>query len=581
MKRNRSHNMPKRTTFLKLFLKAVCVSLVCTLIFAGIFRRLFSNMIKDDISRYMTDTSREITTYLSKNETTGRPIGVLSAYMSMYTRYYVIFSELPSFMMNDPDLYEIVSDSGDPENFAMSAIVDSKGNTLADSRGKFTAQFLFSEAENTDNGSYYCAPLRSDIPEAEKLYEKYFELSGKVDENTYRDVSLNMESAYVDKETRTFVPHEADILIETYDFSGPADESIVNEGDHISIELDDDNYELVTFRKNEISKVPDDEIYPRTTLCHYCGTAWESFDGNAEKISAGVNDDDTGLEGQNGDMDDFECGMRTPVYINGEQCVLNMYYHFSAKGTVAETYYRLVIVIFAVLSLLLALLWAWQKNVRNKARYAFEDYQRDLTDHLAHDIKTPLMAISGYAENVLKGKLSETEKTEYLNSILDNVSFTDQLISRTLYLNHMGGKITSKEAIQLNDTVEDIIGKYTLLLHEKKIVYSVSGNAEISADRTAMETVIENLISNAVKYTPNEGTLRIVIDKKHMTVSNTVSEKIDTKELTRPFFRGDAARSNADGNGLGLAIAERTALANGFKLSISCTDTEFRAEIRF
>ena len=230
---------------------------------------------------------------------------------------------------------------------------------------------------------------------------------------------------------------------------------------------------------------------------------------------------------------------------------------------------------------MLALFWAWQKNVRNKARYAFEDYQRDLTDHLAHDIKTPLMAISGYVENVLNGKLTEAEQTEYLNSVLDNVSFTDSLISRTLYLNRMGGKSTSKEVIQVNDMVEEILGKYALLLHEKKILYSVSGNTEVHADRTAMETIIENLISNVVKYTPNNGILRIAIDKKYMMVINSVSEKIDTKELKRPFVRGDAARSNADSNGLGLSIAERAALANGFTLLISCTDTEFKAEVKF
>ena len=577
MKRNRSHNMPKRTTFLKLFLKAVCVSLVCTLIFAGIFRRLFSNMIKKDIKDSMADSMYHITDHISKKESMGRENDDLAAITSSYTRYYVLLDVLPVFTKIFPNQrYELNSDYMCSDSFAMSAIVDSNGNTIADSREKFTAYFIFGRAGNENNGEYACDPLQTEIPEVQKLYDEYSELFREIPMDYDQSVTMEIDSAYVDKTTHNFIPHEAEMMIYT---NAGGKEKVDTK--HISITIEDSNYELVTFRKNEISKVPDDEIYPRTTLCHYCGTAWENFDDNAEKISAGVNDDDTGLEGQNGDMDDFECGMRTPVYINGEQCVLNMYYHFSAKGTVAETYYRLVIVIFAVLSLLLALLWAWQKNVRNKARYAFEDYQRDLTDHLAHDIKTPLMAISGYAENVLKGKLSETEKTEYLNSILDNVSFTDQLISRTLYLNHMGGKITSKEAIRLNDTVEDIIGKYTLLLHEKKIVYSVSGNAEVSADRTAMETVIENLISNAVKYTPNEGTLRIVIDKKHMTVSNTVSEKIDTKELTRPFFRGDAARSNADGNGLGLAIAERTALANGFQLSISCTDTEFKAEIRF
>ena len=97
-----------------------------------------------------------------------------------------------------------------------------------------------------------------------------------------------------------------------------------------------------------------------------------------------------------------------------------------------EDYYWLVVAIFGVIFLIFAMMWAWQKNVRNKSRYAFENYQRDLTDHLAHDIKTPLMAISGYSETVMNVKLTEEEKKEFLSSILDNVTFIDTLTSRII-----------------------------------------------------------------------------------------------------------------------------------------------------
>ncbi|MBQ9541841.1 hypothetical protein, partial [Ruminococcus sp.] len=320
MKRNRSHNMPKRTTFLKLFLKAVCVSLVCTLIFAGIFRRLFSIKIKDDISQSLTECSIDITTHIDQIKAFQGVNHDISAYLSMYTRYYVLFAGLPSFMMNDPELYQINSNSGKPDNFAMSAIVDSNGNTIADSRGKFTAYFIFGRAGNENNGEYACDPLQTEIPEVQKLYDEYSELFREIPMDYDQSVTMEIDSAYVDKTTHNFIPHEAEMMIYT---NAGGKEKVDKK--HISITIEDSNYELVTFRKNEISGLPDDEIYPRTTLCYYCGTAWESFDGNAEKISAGVNDDDTGLEGQNGDMDDFECGMRIPVYINGEQCVLNMY----------------------------------------------------------------------------------------------------------------------------------------------------------------------------------------------------------------------------------------------------------------
>ena len=576
MKRNRDYSMQKRTTFLKLFLKAVCVSLICTAIFAGIFREILSSKIHNDIIQSMLDSERTITSYIMHNQADGIETNCLSGYMSMYTYYSVLFDDLPEFMYHNPDQYQIYSDFGNPDNFALSAIVDSNGNTIATNRAKFTAILNYGRDSN-DSGLYECDPQMVQFPEVQKLYDDCFEMLGMQGSDYYSWVSLDIESAYVDKSTRCFIPHEADMKLET-DIHG---DFAVRQTKHISINLNDDRFELVTLCRNEISEHSEDIRYPYCALSCLYGSSWEIFDNHIEKVNDYGDDNIIYGPGSSGDWKEYECDMQTLVYVNGEQCKLNMYYHSAAEGTIAETIYHLGIAAFGVISVLLALLWAWQKNVRNKARYAFEDYQRDLTDNLAHDMKTPLMAISGYAENVLNGKLTEAEQTEYLNSILDNVSFTDSLISRTLYLNHMDGHNMSPETIQLMDLAEEILGKYALLLQDKKIVYSVSGNADVHADRNAMETVIENLISNAVKYTPNGGTFSIAIDKKRMAIINSVSERLDTKELKRPFVRGDAARSNADGNGLGLSIAERAALANGFRLTISCSDTAFRAEVIF
>lgn len=575
MKNNNDFIPQKRTTFLKLFLKAVLVSAVCTAVFVNVFRLILENKIRSDMTSCMTDSAKNISTVIARDDTKDIPIGDISGYMTMYTRYAVVFENLPDFMFRNPNLYQINSEFGNPDNFAMSAIVDENGNAVATSRAKCTAFFRFGE-ESNDNGLYVCDPQQLHIPEVQKLYDEYSELLGGTAENSYHYVRFDVESAYVDKKTHSFIPHEADIQPVTYadgNLSEPLVETEKTDTRHVSITLnnDYDDFELVTFHESK------ENAYPKRMFGNICGTSWESFDNNSEVVR--VYDYETG--GWYGNSEDFRCGMNMPVYMDGKNYTLILYYNMVTKGTVLEIYYRLGTAVFGAISVLLALLWAWQKNVRNRARYAFEDYQRDLTDHLAHDIKTPLMAISGYAENVLSGKLSKEEQAEYLNSILENVSFTDSLISRTLYLNHADEKGKSKEKIQLNDIAEDILSKYTLLLHEKKISYSVSGNAEVRAEKTAIETIVENLISNAVKYTPDDGTLKISIDKKHMTFANSVSKKIDTSELKRPFVRGDSARSNVDGNGLGLAIAERAVLASGFRLLISCTDTEFKAEVRF
>ena len=242
---------------------------------------------------------------------------------------------------------------------------------------------------------------------------------------------------------------------------------------------------------------------------------------------------------------------------------------------------KFVIPICLAVYLLTALI-CWRRIVNDKAKYAMEDYQRNLTNRLAHDIKTPLMAIGGYAENIKEVDLTEEEKNRYLDAILANVGFTDSIINRTLFLNTMEDRGSGKtEIIEVTPVAAESLKKYEPMLEQKKITYRVEGSATIKADRTTFESIVENLISNAVKYTPEHGVIKAEIDARRLAVTNTVKGKIEVGNLTTPFVRGEEARSNLGGSGLGLSIAERAAAMNGFTLKLSSTDEEFRAELRF
>ena len=70
------------------------------------------------------------------------------------------------------------------------------------------------------------------------------------------------------------------------------------------------------------------------------------------------------------------------------------------------------------------------------------------------------------------------------------------------------------------------------------------------------------------------------MEKKILRVTNSVAQKLDVKKLKEPFVRGDAARSNVKGNGLGLSLADQAARLNGFKLNLNCTDKTFTAELK-
>ena len=245
-----------------------------------------------------------------------------------------------------------------------------------------------------------------------------------------------------------------------------------------------------------------------------------------------------------------------------------------SRGTVA--------IFFIVLSLMI-FLFCLRKYTINKTECDYEDYRRDLTGHLAHDIKTPLMAISGYAENIMETDPDEEKRKKYLDSIIGNVEFTKKLIARTAVLNNIengSGKL-SKEKINIEETLKTLFDKYSVMFNERQIDVRLNGNADVNANRESAESLLENLVSNAVKYTAENGALKAEISPKKLVLTNTVKEKISTKDLKRPFVRGDKSRSNTRGTGLGLSIAESAAQLNGFKLNLRCTDNEFVSEIIF
>jgi signal transduction histidine kinase len=126
-----------------------------------------------------------------------------------------------------------------------------------------------------------------------------------------------------------------------------------------------------------------------------------------------------------------------PVQINGKtQNLLTTFQIEFWNDQIKQAFYKILLIFFLACEVL-AFLISLHKNKINKLAYQYEDYQRALTNNLAHDLKTPLMAIQGYAENLLNTCKMEEEPKQYLKSIIENVSYTDSLINHTLELNKM------------------------------------------------------------------------------------------------------------------------------------------------
>ena len=144
-------------------------------------------------------------------------------------------------------------------------------------------------------------------------------------------------------------------------------------------------------------------------------------------------------------------------------------------------------------------------------------------------------------------------------------------------MNHLN-KIqeVKKELVKIYEIAETSVEKYNLILDEKNITVELNGKCELMADRTTIESAIENLISNAVKYTAKNGRILITAEKNSLTITNTTAEQVDTTDLIMPFVKGDKAR-NENSSGIGLAIVQSVADLNKLKFTISSSENQFKA----
>lgn len=573
-KRKKSNKRQKRTTFARLFAKSGALALAISLVFSyAVFEFgvvYLDSLVNQAISECGATLASRISSLDNDNTKSSKQKEI----------YMDVSFSFASFVLSPMDLCVINSGYDEGCN-GSAALFDSKGNVIASSKQKLMLYICFAE-DDEYNGYYICDRDKLDYPEVEQLYSVVNEFSqntvGKDD--LYCDFYI--DSAYVDKENYLFVPKNGKIELRCEEYAGNTE---LLETAELNVQIDDSSFEVVEF-----ASVMNGFQYPRVTTYNLRGTDAKVFDEQFPKLVPNV------MEFYEGSSQSISFGrsgyefaganyyLEQPVYYGGEELVLSVGFEVDYTTPKIRTLYLAIIITFTAVSMLIALLWSWRRNVINKANYAFEDYQKNLINNLAHDIKTPLTAIGGYAENLIRLHQSgDDEKTEdYLNAIMENVAYTDSIVNKTLELNRIS-EITkvNKTQIDVNKAVNECVSKYKLLLEGKGISLNVSGNAAVNADSDTFLTAVENLVSNAVKYTPDGGIITIEIDDKRLKISNEVFESVDVKNITMPFVKGDKARSGKNGSGLGLSIAKSAAAANGFELLVDCSEKIFTAEIVF
>ncbi len=210
-----------------------------------------------------------------------------------------------------------------------------------------------------------------------------------------------------------------------------------------------------------------------------------------------------------------------------------------------------------------------------------QESQREFVANVSHELKTPLTSIQGFAQALLDGAAESPEVREQAAQVIyDESGRMHRLALDLLDLARFDAGIAEMEyvPIDLAALLQNTREKLALQASQKNITLTVftNGDLEVWGDGDRLAQVFTNLVDNALKHTPDGGSVEVIADdvgwEKHIEIKDT-GEGIAPEALPHifeRFYQADPSRSRESehSSGLGLAIANEIVLAHGGKISV-------------
>ncbi len=197
--------------------------------------------------------------------------------------------------------------------------------------------------------------------------------------------------------------------------------------------------------------------------------------------------------------------------------------------------------------------------------------RRELVTNVSHDLRTPLATLQGYIETLfLKDKsLSAADRKHHLEIAIQHCERLSELVDELFEL----AKLDSREIkvryepFNIIELAHDVVQKFDLSASERHITIQIDSNPGlpfVNADIAMIERVIENLLENALRYTPVDGAIRVTLRRQNGDVSFQISDtgcgipEEDLPFIFNRFYQRDKTQRNKSGySGLGLAVVKR------------------------
>jgi two-component system, OmpR family, phosphate regulon sensor histidine kinase PhoR len=209
-----------------------------------------------------------------------------------------------------------------------------------------------------------------------------------------------------------------------------------------------------------------------------------------------------------------------------------------------------------------------------------EIIRRDFVANASHELKTPLTAIRGFTETMIDDvNMDELTRRNFLEKIRDQTLRLSEVASDLLSLSRIESNDSgSYRQVNLRKIIENCCAALQIASTEKKLILKVSNSDEkiiVSADENAISQLIDNLVNNAIKYTPHGGCISVSLSATEKQAIIEIEDNgigIDQSEQQRifeRFYRVDKSHSQlSGGTGLGLSIVKHITVKHEGQVSV-------------
>ena len=211
-----------------------------------------------------------------------------------------------------------------------------------------------------------------------------------------------------------------------------------------------------------------------------------------------------------------------------------------------------------------------------------DSLRRELVANISHDLRSPLASIQGYLETIQQKdtSLSPDDRNKYYDTILRNTTKLNKLVSDLFELSRLDARDVepSLEPVSMTELAQDLVLQFKPIAKSKGVTLVAEYDEKeldiVEADIALMERAITNLIDNALKNTPEGGTVTVRTHHQGNHVRLSISDTgrgISKENLNRifdRFYQTDSSRSEGEGTGLGLSIVKKILELHGATLSV-------------